>query len=205
MPILGSRPGVSVFSSRSASQANPVSMTRLMKGLDERDRDRALFNLAPGLKTPDSQPDATSRGKKLPLAGRSYICRSGSAVPRAPAGAHGLHVEQGGACVGDGYGCLSWSVATSIRPAGSGAICGAQTDGVRPLPPRPADCEPMPEGRAPLRTAASHEAEGRGSARGSGADRRRFAKLASAAFSHLTRSGAPTSPTSQCAAGACTS
>ena len=34
----------------SVSQADPVSMTKLMKGLDEfleRDQDRALFNLAP--------------------------------------------------------------------------------------------------------------------------------------------------------------
>ena len=34
----------------SVSQADPVSMTRLMNGLDEfreRDQDRALFNLAP--------------------------------------------------------------------------------------------------------------------------------------------------------------
>ena len=34
----------------SVSQADPASMTRLMKGLDEfleRDQDRALFNLAP--------------------------------------------------------------------------------------------------------------------------------------------------------------
>ena len=42
----------------SVSQADPVSMTRLMKGLDEfleRDQDRALFNLPPRL---DPKPDA---------------------------------------------------------------------------------------------------------------------------------------------------
>ena len=41
----------------SVSQADPVSMTRLMKGLDEfleHDQDRALFDLAPGPKTPDA-------------------------------------------------------------------------------------------------------------------------------------------------------
>ena len=43
----------------SASQADPASMTRLMKGLDEfleRDQDRALFNLAPKETAPADTP-----------------------------------------------------------------------------------------------------------------------------------------------------
>ena len=58
----------------SVSQADPVSMTRLMKGLDEfleRDQDRALFNLPPrpkdacrqfwGLSWSGSEPMETGR------------------------------------------------------------------------------------------------------------------------------------------------
>ena len=38
--------------------------------------------------------------------------------------------------------------------------CSAPTGGVRPLPPPPRGREPVPGGRAPLRGAASYEAEG---------------------------------------------
>ena len=54
------------------------------------------------------------------------------------------------------------------RPCGLGASRSAPTGGVRPPPPPPRGREP---GRAPLRGAAAHEAEGRGGARGGGADR----------------------------------
>ena len=54
------------------------------------------------------------------------------------------------------------------RPCGLGASRSAPTGGVRPPPPPPRGREP---GRAPLRGAAAHEAEGRGGARAGGADR----------------------------------
>ena len=46
------------------------------------------------------------------------------------------------------------------RPCGLGASRSAQTGGVRPPPSPPPGHAPVPGGRAPLRGAASYEAEG---------------------------------------------
>ena len=58
----------------SVSQADPVSMTRLRKGLDEfleRDQDRALFDLPPRPKTPDTH-SWWLPGRPSAFPGRAY-------------------------------------------------------------------------------------------------------------------------------------